>query len=508
MDLSRITIKPRVRNPHESIDLGLIMARSWWKSLFLSWFIPSFIFYLILSIVFYENNWLALMLTWWLKPVWDRAPLYIASRKLFSQEVRLKETIKNLPKIYSTDIFAWLLWRRFSFTRSFDMPVTVLELQKHDKRKKRLDTLHQDSSSSASWLTIVCVHIEMIITVGLLGFLMLLIPDEVDINLMNLIIDEDFIANIITNAITFLSMAIIAPFYTMAGFSLYINRRIKLEAWDIEIRFRHLAKIHSEKLKFATLCFAFISCFSLLTLPNDAYADSYTSLTPEKSGTMIKEVLKGENFHKEKKISGWRLKDLEKEKSNDEVPQWLISFIEFLERIFGDNDKQEDNNTFNAAILLEVLLWLIVISLTLYFIYRLLNYLDVISPINKQTTKTTQAAPDVLFGLDVRKESIPSDVIKQTMLLWEKDQHREAIGLLYRSTLSLLIHKFLFEFYHSYTEQECSNIVQKSENKLLREFVSQITFIWQQVAYAHSIPLEQEVKSLCQKWSEVSDNEK
>lgn len=508
MDLSRITIKPRVRNPYESIDLGLIMAKSWWKSLYLSWFIPSFIVYVTLSIIFYEDNWLALLLTWWLKPLWDRVPLYIASRKLFNDDIEVKEIIKALPKIYSNDIFAWLLWRRFSFTRSFDMPVTVLESQKHAQRKKRLDILHQDTSNAASWLTIVCVHLEMIISIGVIGFFILLVPDEVDMNLMSLIIDEDFIANLITNIVTFFSMTLIAPFYVMAGFALYINRRIKLEAWDIEIRFRHLAEKHSNKTNFATLCFIFISCLSVLTLPNDVYAKSSESLTPEKSSVIINEILKGDDFHKEKKVTGWRLKNSKETKPDEEVPQWLILIIELLEFLFGDEESEEDKKGFTVANLLEMFLWLIIIVSVSYLIYRVLKYLDVISPKNSKTKLTSPAAPDVLFGLDVRKDSIPEDVKKQTMLLWNKGQHREAIGLLYRSTLSLLIHRFLFEFYHGYTEQECSNVVQKSDNKPLRDFVSQITSTWQQIAYAHSIPLEQQIISLCNQWSEVSNNEK
>ena len=520
MDLSRITVKPRIRNSHESVDLGLIMAKSWWKPLYLSWFIPAFIFYCILSIIFYEDNWLALLLTWWLKPLWDRAPLYIASRKLFNDDVSVKEIIKALPKIYSTDIFAWLLWRRFSFTRSFDMPVTVLEAQKHSQRRKRLDTLHQGSSNAASWLTVVCVHLEAIVSLGVLGLLMLLIPEEVDINLMNMMIDETFIVDFLTNFLTFLSMTLIAPFYTMAGFSLYINRRIKLEAWDIEIRFRNLADTHARKLNFAAVCFIFISFFSMSTFSNDAYADDVyvndvnartsVPLTPKSSKVMIDDILKGEDFHKKKKISGWRLKDMEKEKSDDEVPQWLIFIIELLESLFGDTDDTEESKDYTFANLLEMLLWLILAFSLVYLVYRILKYLEVLSPTgkNKNTEADSVAAPDVLFGLDVRKDSIPVNVIEQTMSLWNKGQHREAIGLLYRSTLSLLIHRFLFEFYHGYTEQECSDIVQQSDNKALKEFVVHITSIWQQIAYAHSIPAEQQIKSLCSQWSEVSNNEK
>jgi hypothetical protein len=507
MDLSRITIKPRIRNAHEAIDLGLIMARSWWKILFLSWFIPAFITYFILSIIFYDNTWLALLITWWLKPLWDRAPLYIASRKLFNEEIQLKDVLKKIPQLYSRDIFAWLLWRRFSLTRSFDMPVTVLEDQKHKARKKRLLTLHQGSSSAASWLTIICIHIEMIVWTGTLGFFMLLIPDEIDLNLLNLIIDEDIVANFVSNTVSFIAMAVVAPFYTLSGFALYINRRIKLEAWDIEIKFRHLAERHTNKIRAASLYFIFISCFSLVVMPDTSYANSYETLTPEQSTTSITEILKDKDFHKEKDINSWRLKDLEeKDDTTEGIPEWLISFVKFLELMFGNED--DNKKDFTISNLLEIVLWITLVFIVCYLIYRTLKYLDIISFSKTKTSSPATKTPDVLFGLNVRKDSIPADVTKQTLDLWEKGKHREAIGLLYRSTLSLLIHQFLFEFYHGYTEQECSNLVQKSENKLLREFVSQITSIWQQIAYAHRLPADQQIQSLCNQWVEVSKHEK
>jgi len=34
------------------------------------------------------------------------------------------------------------------------------------------------------------------------------------------------------------AVAIIEPFYVAAGFAMYLNRRVELEAWDIEQEFR------------------------------------------------------------------------------------------------------------------------------------------------------------------------------------------------------------------------------------------------------------------------------
>lgn len=510
MDLSRINIKPRIRNTWESIDLGFMMAKSWWGILFLSWFIPAAIVYLVLSLVFYEDNWLAIIITWWLKPLFDRAPLFIASRKLFSEDVSIWETLKKLPRLYSTDIFAWLLWRRMSLTRSFDMPLTVLESLKHQQRTKRMHILHQNTSSAATWLTIVCVHLEFIIWMGTLGFFMLLVPEEVDINLLDMIIDENLIAQIVSNSVQFFAMALMAPFYTMAGFALYINRRIILEAWDLEIRFRHLAGTHARKSVAAISGLILAICVATFSAPHDAYAENDQFLMPDQSKVMITEVLEGSDFHNEVTSKGWRLKDFKVDDVDAKgVPGWLISFIKFLESLLGDSSKEVDQgSSYSFANILELLLWTGFISIILYLVYRILKFYEVLAPKRSRSVNEASMPPEILFGLDIRKDSIPEDVTGQTMLLWNNGKHREAIGLLYRSTLSLLIHRFSFQFYDGHTEQECANIVRQAGNKKLSEYVMQITRSWQQIAYAHKTPLDQQIRMLCNQWNEVSANEK
>ena len=36
-----------------------------------------------------------------------------------------------------------------------------------------------------------------------------------------------------------LALALLEPFYVAAGFGMYLNRRVELEAWDIEQDLRH-----------------------------------------------------------------------------------------------------------------------------------------------------------------------------------------------------------------------------------------------------------------------------
>lgn len=245
MDLSRISIVARERSPWEAIDLGIIMARKWYRPLVLGWMVPSLVVFIVFSAIFYDSLWIGITITWWLKPLWDRVPLYMASRALFGEEISLKNGLQALPQLVKKDWFAWLTWRRLSLTRAFDMPVTTLEGLSGKDRQQRLQALHIKSAGPATWLTIVCLHLEYALAFGGLGLLYLFIPQEIDFNIMEFFISEDTIAELMLNVAAYFAMVFVSAFYTMAGFALYISRRISLEAWDVEVRFRNLAERQS-----------------------------------------------------------------------------------------------------------------------------------------------------------------------------------------------------------------------------------------------------------------------
>lgn len=249
MNLGAIQVEPRLRNPWQAIDLGFALARAWWRPLFLSWFLPCVCLWLLLSAVLWQQQWLALILVWWLKPLFDRLPLFFASRAMFGEVLTLKALFKHWRRALKFEWFSWLTLRRLSPTRSLDMPVTVLEQLSGKARARRLQVMHQTATSGGSWLTFVCIHIEMIISLGAMAMVALLIPAGVDFGLIDSYIDQSPWMVFASNGVSILAMSLVAPFYTMAGFSLYINRRVQLEGWDIEIRFRHLLERHQTMQK-------------------------------------------------------------------------------------------------------------------------------------------------------------------------------------------------------------------------------------------------------------------
>lgn len=541
MDLSRIKIEPRLRTPWQAIDLGFVMARRWWLPLALSWAIPSLVLFVIVSAIFPGYPSACFIAVWWFKPLWDRLPIMLASRALFSEPLDVKALLRQTFSIYKRDWFSSLTWRRLSPTRSFDIPVGVLEGLRGGDRSRRLSVLHQSSESAAIALTLVCSSIEYILVAGLMATVYFLVPIEFDVDWWSLVESENPAQAVFLNFISWLCMVAVAPFYTLAGFSLYISRRIELEGWDIEIRFRHLIEQHKEKTRKKPLfenrekiqkntnnskMLSVVLAVSLLgammgaALPQTAWAqeqgseaqleidaqlETETASEPKSSPFVdryyeglaefpsasaskddIVEILSGDDFYRPEKIEAWEWKEREKPERS-ETPNWLESIFAAIQGFIG---------LFLGGF--EILFWLIIVAVIAFVIYRFRDSLSAMIRPRKEIIERPQA--DILFGLDVRKESLPDNITEEVSKLWQQKLYREAVGLLYRASLSGLVHQFSFEFFDGYTEQECVDVVSAGSDEKLSGFVKDLTRTWQLIAYAHQTPDEHHVKDLCTRW--------
>jgi hypothetical protein len=518
MDLNKLSIVARTRSPWEAIDLGVTLTKAWWRPLFLSWFVPALVIFLLCSLTFHQQTWLGYTLVWLLKPVLDRGALFIASRRLFGDQANARDLLTNLSTVYRRDWFWSLTMRRLSLTRSFDMPLTVLEQVSGKARSNRQAVLHSTVSGVATWLTIICLHIELFIVLGIGGLLVAMVPEQVDIDILNMMFfEEEVLAEWIYSVCVFLAMCIIGPFYAVAGFILYISRRIDLEAWDIEIRFRHLAAEYQSRQKLAqastnsllAIVCSVAVCASLF-LPtssaraNDLLNDENQMVSYEAALAKddIVNVKLGEDFHQIEQDSGWRLKDFEKKQPEDEeVPEWLINFLDYISDNLGFLEKAGEIIQAPGAYI-EYLLWSLAVALIIYIIYRYRLIIRNISP-SRRTDKTPEAIPDVMFGLDVRQESIPTDVAAAVHALWIQKDYRDAVSLLYRSTLAGLIHYHELDFSASDTEGECLRKVKEKDEENLNRFCTKLTQVWQSLAYGHQLPAEAVIRELCEKWDEV-----
>ena len=510
MDLSQFRAVAKPRNVWQTLDLGIVFARaSFWK-LFLTWLIPSALMYAFLSIFMWDEPGLIMFVLWWLKPAWEKPLLYIMSRKIFADKVTWQYIFKNYWKIIKPQLFLQLTWRRFSPSRTFDLPVSSLEQLKGSVRRKRLGALHRRFYDGALWLQIVGLHVETFLVMGAAGAAYLLLPQGVELNFEDWLYGREVLEWHIYYSAWLVAMGLVAPLYVCSGFALYLQRRVDLEGWDIEICFRNLVERKKKKefgLK-GVLSIAFIFVLSFgnvvdakVTTKEVALDSVHISPERKQAKEEILEIIRSDEYINIEERKGWRFKEKEEEEDEEPklVPDWMIDFAEWL------SDKGKFFSWIadffkTGAALTELLIWVLVISLVLYFIVRYRHLVKDLLDDGSSLDAIEVKPPKVLFGLEVTKESLPDDVVAQAREHWVKGEERQALGMLLRSSIIKLLYDYKYPFEEGNTENECAQIVEHLGKEQLVRFFWGLTKNWQKVAYAHQRCDGDVFNELCEGW--------
>lgn len=239
-----LNVRLRPRPAWEAADLGLLLARRHAGLLGAAWACTSLPCLALLSLWLRESPGLALLLFWWLKPLFERLTLHILARALFGATPRLGEALRAWPGLLRGDLWADLTWRRASLLRSFARPVAQLEGLHGAARRERLQLLAQ-RAASARWLTLLGLPVELLLWLALAAPLYLLLPSGLAVphDWQRLLAPEgDWLwLEHLGNWLYALVLILWGPCYSACGFALYLNRRCELEAWDLELAFRRLA---------------------------------------------------------------------------------------------------------------------------------------------------------------------------------------------------------------------------------------------------------------------------
>ena len=489
MDLDKIAIKLRPRASWEGIDLGFTMARQWFINLWLLW-LCSALPVMVLLVVLPLPLWLAGLILWWLKPVYEPPLLYWMSRRVFSETITLSGVFRGWNSIVLPQLFAMLTWRRLTPARSFFMPVVVLEGLRGQRRTKRINVLAKNSGA-ASWLTIVGLHFEVILQFGLLGLILVMIPEDLLwTDWQSYLFEPDPLSEWLHHLTALAAMSLIAPFYVAAGFALYLTRRSQLEAWDLELGLRKMAQRHTPRKHDAgtsTKHHTLLACIGVLliglSLPETVQAKQVSS---QEARTLIQEVLADDAFGEEKTIYFWEYVG-EEENQSDELDS---AFFRWLESIAE-----------SAAGLGELLLWIVVILLLAYLLHWYLkNRSGLVGSPAKGRTRL--ATPTTVAGLDLRPESMPDDPSVEALGMIERGDLREGLSLLYRATLSRLVHHYDLPIKAGDTEGQCLHRSRSLQIPALFDYFNELTAVWQKLAYAHQQPQKDQLRGLCHAWSD------
>lgn len=524
MRLTDASVAIRPRSPWEALDLGILLARRHAGLLMASWALVTLPVFVLLSLLLWDHSGWAILLFWWLKPAFERLPLYILSRALFGDAPTLKQALRAFPGLLKQQLLPSLLWRRLSPTRSFDLPVLQLEGLKGQARSQRLVVLGQRNAGGATWLTVIGMHFELALWLGLYALLYLLLPQQWVSDwkwqsLLNLAAGEWAWVEHLGNLLYALLLVVWEPVYVACGFTLYLNRRTELEAWDIELVFRRLRQrlvgsAYAVLLVIAA-CLAPLpgttpwaaeaprsSCPLPDQNPNGPQASRLQNqaLTSDQSRQAAEAILGAPPFRNSETVTRWRLGDPEKTKdkpSEAEQQQSLKDFFKALERWQAFK---------SIAQIIEVLLWGVVLSVLVLLVWRYRQWLRLFAGRIGLPQRARPEAPSVLFGLELAPETLPDDVASEAERLWD-EQPRAALGLLYRALLSRLLHDFRVPLRDSTTEGEVLARIESLENPPLDRFARVLTLQWQALAYGHRTPQAGLKPLLCNEWRSLFGSE-
>ncbi len=514
MRLTDASVVIRPRSAWEAIDLGVLLAQRHVALLASSWALLTLPVFALLSVLLWQYPFWALLLFWWLKPAFERLPLYILSRALFGDTPSRRAALRELPALLKPQLLASLTWRRFSPTRSFDLPVLQLEGLSGAARDQRIVVLGQRDAGAASWLTILGLCLEGALWLGLLSLFYLLLPQqlEVDWRWQSLFTGQSgewLWLEHLSNLFYVLLLCLWEPIYIACGFSLYLNRRTVLEAWDIELVFRRLR----QRLTGAASMLLIGLTLLLGVAPEPVMAASsgcpipkidplgpkaerlqLQALDSTTAQSRIDRLLDQPPFENRETVTRWRFGEESKTTSDeqDQLKDWGKAIENFL--------KLMDSNLSWLALLFETLLWSTLFCLLAAIVWRYRDWLRTFaSKVGLPQRRRSLSTPSQLFGLDLTPQSLPDDIASSAERLWQ-EQPREALGLLYRALLSRLVHDYQLPLKSAHTEGEVLQLIQQLDQQALSRFSSQLTRYWQNLAYGHRLPPEPLRQVLCDDW--------
>ena len=478
-DQLAVVLRPRVG--WEALDLGFQMAREWWRPIWAVWFCV-YLPVAGLSLLVFSNRFHAVLLLWWLKPVFDRAVLHTASRAVFGEPQGAIATARAVREWLPPGLVTALTLSRLNLARSFALPVAQLERQRGADSRRRYAALGRRMRNVGVWLTVVCSNLEWVVMFGLVALIRMLEPSAAELGPEDDDADHSFWGQFakwgLREALLYVAaVSLIEPFYMTAGFALYLNRRAILEGWDIELALRRLEeRVRSSGASAAVVSVLVVAlgCAMWAAQPALALDDA-----PKSAQTEIRGVLASPEFSQTREITRWRY--IGPSSKDTEADRKVPAFWLYLSALFGE--------------IAAYVLWIaaaVLVVLALYFLSRLV-------PEPRLRAGPGYRPPSALFGFDMAPETLPDDVAGTAAGLARDGRLREALSLLYRGALSALIHRHQLRLGPGDTEGDCVRAVGQTLPRSA-DYFTRLVGAWQATAYAARVAEADRIEQLCHEW--------
>lgn len=505
MRLESLQVELRPRTPWEAVELGTALVRTHARAIWGPWLLVTLPVFAVLNAVGWalDRVWLASVALWWLKPVFDRIPLFVISRAVFGDPPGVRATLAAQWRWGWRRMLDYLTWRRLGPVRSLYLPIDLLEGGPRPAERRRV--VASGARGVAGLLLLVCVNFEVVLIFGLYLLGVLFVPVELLSESMRaawemLSVEPPRWVQVLGNLVAWVAMSVVEPFYVGAGFGLYLDRRTRIEAWDVEIAFRRLrSRLAGAAL--AVLC----GCAFGLALPARAASQ------PPAVAVMADGKAEGDAKRVERapasleSVFGHVVADPGLAAAAERVRKdpLLAPSITRKRWVLRDPDETKARAPTDAGWLrtlakvigwvAEYGLWLLLAALVVLLLRAHATWLPWLRRMaggsrmpDVPVTEEAQAAP----------ESLPVDLLAAARAHWVEGRGREALALLYRGCVAAMVARTGAVLVPGATESECLRASRALADAADRDAFARVVRVWQYAAYAERLPADAEFEAL------------
>jgi hypothetical protein len=500
-----MSVRLRPRTAWEALDLGLLFVRDNARALWSAWFAAYVPVAAVLLACFRGNLVWAWLVLWWLKPAFDRLVLAVLAPRVVGEAPALGAVLRAWPRtLWRSGILSALTYRRFDLARSFHLPVRQLERLAGRPARRRTAVLDRDGRGAAVWLTFVLANLEGVFALAASMLLALVFDVQTPVEavlegwLRGLFMPHT--ASLGGVAIGLAITTLLEPLYVASGFMLYLQRRTELEGWDIELRFRQMARRLTDLARPAAAAATPLAAIALAVslavarpapaaqeeaapAPAVPAAPAPIREPPRDPARVVREVLEDPVFGERTKVT--RLKYVGPTWERREGPEIDFSWWKQIVRW--------------SAQIARAAAWVTAACAIGFALYQLAKYLRA-----RSLRTSPRARPEFLFGLDVRAGSLPDDVAGAAGNAARAGRVREALSLLYRGALVRFMDEGL-DFRRGDTEGDCLARVAREAGTSRAGYFRRLVAAWQSLAYGHQAVDAAAALALATEWRDCFD---
>jgi hypothetical protein len=513
MRLDKLEIELRPRTHVQALDLGFALLRAHASSTYKTWlalWLPAMILCAVLTVFFPTLLWLWVFVAWWLRPMFERAPLYVLSRHVFGEAVTWQAALRAWPGQLGGGWIRMLTWYRpFAAARGLYQPIWQLEMARGKvAADRRILIGARGTTGAAFWFGVVCAHFEVVLQVGLIAFIGIFFSDAEGVNPFNFLFGPNRgVGLALTNSLLLggyaISGAIMGPIYTACCFTLYLNRRARLEAWDIEIVLRQLAPPVAKASQrrggaLALMLLAPLLAIDLYGAPGAHAAELANGHCKVPAQILKRGTVRGPDHDDAQRALR---SEVARIYGSDDLRGYQCEYSWYPKRSKPEHEKKATTLPDLSALadVLKVVLVASALLLVGWLLYRYRGHFPAV-----EWGRRARPATEI-GGMDIRPESLPDDVGAAVRALWAAGEQRAALALLYRATLSRLVNTDGLPLRTGDTEGDCLRIALRArQSQRISEsrhaLMHATTTLWLNAAYAGRWPDTAAVRAHSAAW--------